>query len=238
MKLKKFLKEGLKCLYKIGLVSLIVLSVFNAPFIHRKYIRNIAEESVVMISSSTGRGTGFHVKLPNGRVVILTNKHVCEMNQTIYAAAEDSVFPIEVKIIKKSSKHDLCVIEGLPDHEGISIGSEPVIGDILFTLGHPRGEALNVAVGEYFDNNTIELATNSPSDKCEGRYEGGLFGDICIITQNTIQISTPTYPGNSGSAIVNKYGNLVAVVFAGDPSLENSGHGVPLSYIKEFLNSI
>jgi serine protease Do len=228
---------------KIVLLAVIITgSIIEAPFVHHRFIRNIAEESTVQIYGQEGSGSGSHIQLEDGRVVILTNKHVCKLTGPLMVVAPNSAFPIARKIISISEDHDLCAIEALPNHKGISIGSEPTIGDELYTLGHPRGEALNVSKGEYFDNKMISIG--EPLGKDGQCSEGSMktiesfFGllSFCSIPRNAIEVSSPTYPGNSGSPVVNKYGNLVAVIFAGDSSVENMGFAVPLSYVKEFLS--
>ncbi len=241
MKVKTILAKALKT----GVLALAIASIsLSAPYAHKKFIRNIAEESVVQIFGQEGSGTGSHVQLEDGRVVILTNRHICDMKGPLMVKAEGEPLKIERKIIKISSKHDLCVIEGIPGRTGIKIGDAPEFGDELYTLGHPRGDALNVSKGEYFDDKEIEMGEEVKSDgSCE---EGKLKSvetwlgvmEYCSVLKNTIQVSTPTYPGNSGSPIVNKYGNLVAVIFAGNQQVENNGYAVPLSYVTEFLSSI
>jgi len=241
VQIKSILKKALKI--AVLAVSLSVISL-EAPYVHRKYIRNIAEESVVQIFGEEGMGTGSHVQLPDGRIVILTNKHICKMTGPLMVKAVGEPLPIARKIIEISKEHDLCAIEPLDGHKGIKLGSAPVLGDELYTLGHPRGDALNVAKGEYFDDKVIQMVEREQADgSClNGKHASvdGLFGpvSVCVIESNTIQVSSPTYPGNSGSPVVNKYGRLVAVIFAGDQRIENSGEAVPLSYVKEFLNSL
>lgn len=241
MKLKSILGKALKTVILAALICAVSL---EAPYVHRKYIRTIAEASVVQIYGQEGTGTGSHVKLPNGKVVILTNKHICQMTGPLMVKAENRPLPIERKIIKISDKHDLCAIEAIPDEEGIPLGSNPTIGDELYVLGHPRGEALNVSIGEYFSDKIIEMGDNVNKDGgCdEGKLETAetIFGTVtyCSYKRNTIQFSNPSYPGNSGSPILNKYGNLVGVLFAGDSGVENQGYGVPLIYVSEFLSSL
>jgi S1-C subfamily serine protease len=214
----------------------------ESPYLHKSYMRKVAENNAVQILGKNGSGTGFHVERQDGKVFILTNKHVCEMEGPLKVKRYGDKIGIVSSIIKKSKDHDLCVLQPIED-SGIKIGSEPENGDTLYTLGHPRGDALTVANGELIDDKEIQLLSEFEEDgSCNGetlRVEG-FFGtqEYCVITRRAIQFSTPTYPGNSGSAIVNKFGNLVGVVFAGSRETENMGFGVPFSYVKSFLNSL
>jgi len=242
------IKETLKKACKIiVLVTLVVAISMEAPFLHRDYIRHVAEQSSVQIYGQQGTGTGIHVQLPNGKVVLLTNNHICDMGPILDVESEGSKTLFKSHVIKQSTKHDLCVMEAVPGAKGIKLGNEAKIGDILFTLGHPRGEALNVSVGEYFSNKIISMIEIlKENQKCNGELglipittpQGFKILQACRVLKPTMQLSSPTYPGNSGSAVVNKYGHLVGLIFAGNKDIENQGFAVPLSYIKEFLSSI
>lgn len=238
----KFFKPLKKVLDYSILFLAIAAVVFEVPFAHKRYIRNIAEESTVQLYGEKGTGSGSHVEF-NDKTVILTNRHVCEL--------ADSKGLIEVerydgtrskqKVIKKDDVHDLCIVEGIAGVKGIELADSTEKGETFYTLGHPRGEQLNVAIGEYFADETIQLEKGfEPDGSCKGKIErvGLLFLqlELCTAFFESVQFSTPTYPGNSGSPIVNSYGNLVAVVFAGNPQIENMGFGVPLNYVKDFLS--
>lgn len=234
-----------KVVKTIATAVFVVLVSLQTPVAYREYIRNIAEDNSVRIVGMDGLGTGFHVQAPNGKTYILTNKHVCEMAGPLKVERYGDKVGVVRKIIAKYEKHDLCVLEALPGVKGIKISSDPAEnGDHVYTLGHPRGDNLNVAEGEKFDDKEIHLGEEPQADgTCK---EGSIveiptiFGifHICDVPRMAMQISSPTYGGNSGSPIVNIYGRLVSVVFAGDRTVENQGFGVPLSAVKDFLSSL
>lgn len=238
----KFIEKVKSAISQLALCAFILFAAFEAPYVHKKYIRNIAEESTVQLYGEKGTGSGSHVVF-NDKTVILTNRHVCELADSKGNIEVERVdgSRIKRKVIKKDSKHDLCIVEAIPNVEGLSLANSMDIGETIYTLGHPRGDKLNVASGEYFANETIQLEKGFEEDgSCKGKIEKIDFFflqiDLCTDFFESVQFSTPTYPGNSGSPIVNKYGNLVAVVFAGNPQVENMGFGVPLSYVKDFLS--
>ena len=71
-----------------------------------------------------------------------------------------------------------------------------------------------------------------------GRVGSFFIFNYCITKHASIQLSTPTYPGNSGSAVVDWSGDVVAVIFAGNTEVENTGFAVPLSFVQEFVKSL
>lgn len=238
MNCKKYIKSLIKTIASICLVTVFA---FEVPFAHKDYLRNIGETNSVKIVGMDGTGSGFHVQTKDGQVFILTNKHVCMMTGPLKAEkyGDKSGKGSVVKIVKISKKHDLCVLTPLAGFKGIQVGEEAENGETVYTLGHPRGVALTIASGEKIDDLPIDLGEPLAADgKCSGEIVMSWFGQYCVTKHDAVQFSTPTYPGNSGSPVVNKWGKLVSVIFAGSPEVENQGFGVPLSYIKDFLSEL
>lgn len=214
----------------VGLI-LLVSFIIKLPEWHYSYIRSYVAQKVVKITNEAGTsgGTGVHVKTPHGQVVILTNAHVCGLGKDgIVYVSNDAGITIPRRIIQISKVSDLCVVEAIAGTPGLSIGSEAQIGDIVAVIGHPRLMPTTVSRGEIISEEIVQVGDHEmnpldPNDKCDLPKQKiihfkAFFGDIdvCILELKAYLSNVVILPGNSGSPVVNKWGNIVALVFAGN----------------------
>lgn len=54
---------------------------------------------------------------------------------------------------------------------------------------------------------------------------------------NKIMYTIPTLPGSSGSPVVNEYGKLAAVNFAGVTGTQSFNYGILIKRVKQFINN-
>jgi S1-C subfamily serine protease len=230
-KTKEFLKRATAAV-------LIACAIWAAPHLKDHYFRNKVGDSVVKIIGVTGSGSGFHVEADSGEIYILTNAHVCaaaDKKDQVYIKKDNRLIPR--KIIAVYPKHDLCLIEKLPSQKkGLKLASFVDIGEDVVLIGHPKGRPLTLSKGEVIYSTVIQLLTNKPEQECKGEYVPPIlfFAGGCVEDFQAHGISTIAFPGNSGSPVVNKYGYLVGVLFAGSDQPTDS-YMVPLKYIKDFL---
>lgn len=235
-----------------GLSVIIAASAiaFIGPHIKSSFYRHHIGSDVVKISvgkdGKEGTGTGFHVKAPSGITYILTNNHICEgaFEEKVLVQEEGTGREIPRRVIQKFKNHDLCLVEALPGHtSALKVAKSLEYGEDVVLIGHPNGRPLVIQNGEYLGNKIIRMANpNIESEEdCNGEWEESLmsilaFGRpaVCIEQFNSSQISSITYPGNSGSPVVNKWGRVIGVLFAGN-GIVNDGYTVPLQAIKTFL---
>lgn len=246
--LKPFLKFSLIVASLYAVVAGILLFSAYAPILHSDYIRNTVGNKVVMVMHPEGGGgTGFHVTTDSGNTYILTNKHLCpgkEGDILFVKSLSKGIFPR--RIIHRYAEHDLCILEAIPGVKGVKLSSSnPKIGEVVAIVGHPRLNALTLARGEIIDSPVIELVDkfNVKKEKCDGRFIDLsktiyiLMGieSVCLKQYTTNQATYISYPGNSGSPVVNFFGRVVGVHFAGDKGAVTDGFMVPLEEVKNFL---
>lgn len=133
---------------------------------------------------------------------------------------------------------------------GLGIASSYTLGESAYAVGHPQLEPLSVSSGELSAEIIVQIVVgmNVEAKDCSGNtYElitdlppmMKFFGvnNVCIRKLPANTSSIVISPGNSGSPVVNIYGNIVAIVFAANQSGTRSYH-VPLRDVKEFLNNL
>lgn len=223
--------------------------IFNAEQFKDDLI-NSNRSYIVKLTNLEGNsgGTGFFVKTPSGRTVILTNGHVCRLavNGVLMSRTENDVDA--VNMIAQYEDNDLCIVEA-PEGitSGLRVASSVRNTEDIYVLGHPLLEPKTLTKGQMSGSAIIEVMQGYNTEPCEGKtYKkeeprdddlmAALFGVkyACIRTTVADIITANILPGNSGSPVLNAYGHVVGVVYAGSPGTSR-GMIVPLEDVKKFL---
>jgi S1-C subfamily serine protease len=280
MKASERLKEKLKALLSslkkstLSIVSLLLIFgsagflVIKAPEIHRTFLRMKVGSKVYMIKAGpdTGGGTGFAVKAASGQSYIVTNSHVCDGVSEMrkdgkVLVADDSGRGMLRGIIEVSDRSDLCIIEGLPGVEGLSLGNMPGLGQEIYAVGHPLLNPLSIAQGEVTGRSDVKIfdhlmhsedeAVNEmlgasdkkcdlPKNEIVEQEVDLLFFKaklkLClVVTKGAYSTAMRVYPGNSGSPAVDSLGRVIGVVFA-TQQMTYFGSVVSLEDLQELLS--
>lgn len=130
-----------------------------------------------------------------------------------YAVADGFyVYPFDAAIIHSKSK-----LTNTPIRIGKS--SNLKIGETVYIIGYPFGVSTDI------------VTKGTVSGKGE-RY-GGFFGDIDLIT-----VDAPSWPGNSGGAVINDAGELVGILVGSIRNYDSHSIVIPIDSLnlKETLN--
>lgn len=242
---KSIIKSALR---STALTITILYGAAIAPEAHNKFLRWKVGESVVQVLDPIqfGGGTGFAVRGASGLEYIMTNRHVCEVadNNVVRIKTQDGQ-EVYRKVVYRDDVHDLCLIKGIKGLAPLDIGSPIERGDHLYVVGHPGLRDLTTSTGEYVGRTEIELLFDVKTrEECPGKVEDAPFfyqlmtgkEFICIRKYAAESTNAVIYGGNSGSPVVNRYGNIVAVAFAGSTQQERDNYLIPLRFIKRVLS--
>lgn len=172
----------------------------------------------------------FHSKVSEGTSYVLTAGHSCESKfpkkQMIdgfrienkgskFKAVDLNGFRHDAEVIMVNKRFDLCLLRAsnvLTNPPTLKVAEkEPKRGETVINMAAPHG---------LFWTGTVLVF--------KGQFSGFHDRGYSVYT-------IPTKPGSSGSPIINKDHELIGVIFAGFPMIENVGLSSPLVAIKVFL---
>lgn len=168
-----------------------------------------------VIQNSFG-GTGFAIST-NG--YILTNLHVINGADSLYVQNNKGE-SFKVKSIYTDPQNDIAILK-INDKNFSHLSSIPYtikkntssIGEIVYTLGYPKDDAV---LGEGYVSS-----------------KNGFVGDT---TQ--YQVSIPVNPGNSGGPLLDANGNLVGIISGKPDQTEGAAFAIKSKYILEAMRAI
>lgn len=205
-----------------------------------QFIKGISFSTIKFVDSNNrSMASGSLILAPSGKLLILTNYHVCEGFSDVINFRILPVTPHHGRVLKSNIKIDLCIVEAPKDILDYKIplilASKSGYYEKVLALGYPLDGPLTPSYGFLLERRKIPIAMHDSKD-CPDDSLKLNFGYYvsCIITMVVDITNLTTFPGNSGSPVVNLKGELVGVINSGD-NRTNYGNIIPLEDVKEFL---
>lgn len=239
MKITQYVSSAIKT---IALSVGLIIALFSVGAFARNSTRPNLVSSIVKVTNISGDsgGTGF-VTASEGKSVIVTNDHVCEVEQGGMVRIEDDAGrPYMKNILKRSGTRDLCVIEGI-DAPILNLAKRaPVRFERIQIVGHPllkptapsHGVVTGKMLATFLSQANADGSCNAGEEKVQVET---LFGALsaCTKTEELGTTTAPISPGNSGSPVFNLEGEIVGVV--NSAGADSAAMFVPLNYLRDIL---
>lgn len=240
------LRSLCRILLLLVIVLLLAISSSQLAELHQRFLIARTSDAVVMVTKSPKRrygGSGFQIALA-GKKYIVTNGHVCDSIKNQGAVISQGIKTWKRRIIGQSMETDLCFVEGIEELPSLTLGTDRGRFERILVVGHPFLQPATPQVGRILAEKIIKIRTHKEERECRGpnyKWEEvfSYFGsyDVCTRSIRSIMTTSPVFPGSSGSPVVNFWGQVVGVIFAGDFSGRTSYY-VPVSDLEDFLDTV
>ena len=227
-------------------IAILVLPLMGHR-VHKHYLYDIKGMSVVKLLGPNNGGTGFQVKY-NDKQYTLTNYHICMVayEETDTLKSTDYFGNTRrLKVIARYLENDLCVLEPINYLPAISLASNYYMHEQVYLIGHPRLEALTMQTASLVAKYEIDMiVARRLEDVCNTAENVSMTNrfatDIhyCNDLFMALHANVISYGGNSGSPVVDDFGRLIGVLFAGQRNAVTASYIVPLEAVKDFLSSL
>jgi S1-C subfamily serine protease len=188
------------------------------PDINDPSLYNYLSKSVYYAYDSPLRnsgGTGFAIRTHDGKVVIVSNSHVCDNNPEMWLGQDDNPKLFVSKVIKKDPEKDLCMMTAPKDAVPLPLAPvAPKQFEEILVIGHPHLEPITPAFGHILVlHRAVQIMASGPA--CGVFTRGVEF--YCEKTYSGYLSEAKILPGNSGSPVFNSTGQVIGVAFISTP---------------------
>lgn len=196
---------------KIAMLLISVLLVAGcAPDKKKPSVIERASQSVLKLEDPNGGGSGFAMRAKSGKVIVITNAHVCDEDSSMLGSSR-TIKKQPLVVMGSDTSVDLCALMAPKGIQPLELSNSLNMGARVVILGHP-----------YLNDLTITLSR--------------VFGYDTPFNLREIELDSPVFPGNSGGPVIDL--NTGKVVGAANISntLTRHSYAVMASSIRAFLD--
>lgn len=198
-------------------------------------------DNVLSIQTSDGqtgvRATGVVVTGKSGKLIVLTNKHVCIGARSPVWLMNDTI-AIKAEVLFQHPTVDLCVIDFPTDVKMNTpdiAASEPRMNEEVYSFGYPLDLYKNILAGRIIIDQTFNFV-DVHTDQTNCLHTRTIKGvEYCHTQEIYLQTNILQFHGNSGSPVFNKNNELVGLTVA-THTQTNFGSIIHLTDIKLVLS--
>lgn len=193
--------------------------------------------TVEAIGNPMSHGTGVLIKTAKNRLVVLTNKHVCNALEPNILINNDLITSTE-SVLYKDEIVDLCLLTVSKDLKvkDIKLAPEPARkNQTIFSLGYPYDFSKNLIEGRIIGDALIPVyEIFMDQEKCKAVP---VINNIayCYNEENLVSTNALQFPGGSGSPVFNSNNELVGLM-AVSHGMTHFGGMIYLKDIRRVLN--